>query len=324
MKQFKLAEPHTLEQALRLTGGSVESTFLLAGGSDLLGEMKDGIVEPEFVIDLGKLPDLVYIREEESTLRIGAMTTLAVLAEDARITGSFPGLHQALLSTATPQIRNVGTLGGNLCQRPRCWYYRDAQVSCRKKGGSRCYAFRGKSKYHAILGGGVCYIVHPSDLAPILLALGAKVIVLNPKGEKEVPLQDFFVLPGTNIRRENILESSDIVKEVIVPYPLQGEKSAYLKFKERGTWDFAVVSAAVSGVFSNGLCREIKIVAGGIAPIPWRFVDVEKMMKGKNVTEALVRETLRTVLVDVKPLADNSYKRELLEVVVSRAVLSLI
>lgn len=324
MKNFKLAEPQLLEQVTALAGGGAGSAFLLAGGTDLLGEIKEGIIEPELVIDLRTVPDMVFIREEESMLRIGAMTTLSELAGHALVKSSCPGLHQALLSTATPQIRNVGTVGGNLCQRPRCWYYRDSQVNCRKKGGSRCFALRGKNKYHAILGGGMCFIVHPSDLAPVLMALKADIIVFTPKGEKTVPIQKFFTLPGADVRKENILEASDVIKEIRLPLPQPGERSAYLKFKERGTWDFAIVSAAVSGIFSGSVCQELRIVAGGIAPIPWRLEDVEKKLKGKNVSETLIREAVRVSLAEAKPLADNGYKKVLVETVLCRSILSLI
>jgi xanthine dehydrogenase YagS FAD-binding subunit len=324
VRHFKLAEPRTLEQAASLADGGAGSVFFLAGGTDLLGEIKDEIIEPDLVIDMRTVPDLSFIREEGSGLRIGALTTLGELAEDSVIKNSYPGLHQALLSTATPQIRNVGTIGGNLCQRPRCWYYRDSKVNCRKKGGSRCFALQGKNKYHAILGGGLCYIVHPSDLAPVLVALGAAVFILTPKGEKTLPIQDFFTLPRVNVRRENILGPSDIVKEIQLPLPKEGQKSTYSKFKERGTWDFAVVSAAVCGVLSGSVFKELRMVAGGIAPVPWRLGEAEQRLKGKKISGTQIREAVRADLADAKPLSDNVYKIELLETVFCRAVLSLL
>ena len=324
MRHFKLAEPQSLEQVTALAGGGEGSGFLLAGGTDLLGEIKDEIIEPGLVVDLGTVPDMVFCREEESGIRIGAMTTLADLAEMSVIQSFYPGFYQALLSVATPQIRNVGTVGGNLCQRPRCWYYRDNQALCRKKGGSRCYALRGKNKYHAILGGGMCSIVHPSDLAPVLTALGADIVIHSSQGEKTVPIEDFFTLPSVGIRKENILESSEFITEIWLPLPKQAQKSAYCKFKERGTWDFAVVSAAVCGVVSGTVFRELDIVAGGVAPIPWRLEEVEDRLKGKEISESLIRQATRDSLIEAKPLSDNAYKKELLETVVSRALMSLI
>jgi xanthine dehydrogenase YagS FAD-binding subunit len=246
------------------------------------------------------------------------------LAEDPLIKNEYPALNEAANSVATPQLRNMGTAGGNLCQRPRCWYYRDPQVKCRKKGGSRCFAFRGKNKYHAILGGGLCYIVHPSDLAPALISLDAEISINSPKGDKTIPLANFYILPKVNVRKENILEPNEVLREIKIPPIKKGVKSTYSKFIERGAWDFAVVSAAVKGTVSGDVFRDIKIVLGGVAPIPWRLVRAENIIKGKKVTEDLVRDATSEALKEAKPLDDNGYKKELVETVLCRAVLSLI
>jgi xanthine dehydrogenase YagS FAD-binding subunit len=218
----------------------------------------------------------------------------------------------------------MGTAGGNLCQRPRCWYYRDPQVKCRKKAGSRCFAFRGKNKYHAILGGGLCYIVHPSDLAPALIALDAEISINSPKGDKTIPLANFYILPKINVRKENILEPNEVLREIRIPLIKKGEKSTYSKFIERGAWDFAIVSAAVKGTVSGGTFRDITIVLGGVAPVPWRLTKAENIIKGKKITEDLVREATREALKEAKPLEENGYKKELAEIVLYRAVLSLV
>lgn len=323
MKNFKIAQPQSIEQVTSLLSPKKENYYLMAGGTDLLGEIKDNIVEPEVVVDLSFLPNLSYIRKEKDSVRIGALTTVAELAEDPMIKEEYPGLHQAANSIASPQLRNVGTVGGNLCQRPRCWYYRDSEVKCRKKGGSRCYAYRGRNRYHAILGGGLCYIVHPSDLAPMLIALDAEISIHSDKGEKIVPLEDFFVLPKTNVRKENILEPGEILTEVRIPASQAGDKSTYLKLKERGTWDFAVVSAAVKGTLSKGAFQNIKIVLGGVAPVPWRMKKAEDMIKGKKAAEDLLREAAREELKEANPLEENGYKKDLVETVLYRAVLSL-
>jgi xanthine dehydrogenase YagS FAD-binding subunit len=218
----------------------------------------------------------------------------------------------------------MGTAGGNLCQRPRCWYYRDPQVKCRKKAGGRCFAFRGKNKYHAILGGGLCYIVHPSDLAPALIALDAEISINSPKGDKTIPLANFYILPKINVRKENILEPNEVLREIRIPLIKKGEKSTYSKFIERGAWDFAIVSAAVKGTVSGGTFRDITIVLGGVAPVPWRLTKAENIIKGKKITEDLVREATREALKEAKPLEENGYKKELAEIVLYRAVLSLV
>jgi xanthine dehydrogenase YagS FAD-binding subunit len=324
MKNFSMAEPGTIEQVTTFLSKKRERSFLLAGGTDLMGEIKDDIIEPEIVVDLKSIPGLSYIREEKDEVHIGAMTSLAELAENPLIKDDYAGLHAAAKSVATPQLRNMGTVGGNLCQRPRCWYYRDPQVKCRKKGGSKCFAFRGRNKYHAILGGGLCYIVHPSDLAPAFISLDAKISIVAPKGEKTIPLEDFYILPKVNVRQENILNSDEVVREIRIPRPKSGEKSTYYKLKERGAWDFALLSAAVKGVVSGGVFKDIKIVLGGVAPVPWRLEKAENIIRGRAVTEELLRQAAREALKEARALKENGYKKDLLGVALSRAALSLV
>ena len=324
MTNFKIAEPQTIDQITSLTIERKDKYRLMAGGTDLLAEIKDEIIGPEVVVDLKSIPDLSYIKKEKNGVRIGALTSLTRLAEDPLIKNDYPALHEAANSVASPQLRNMGTVGGNLCQRPRCWYYRDPQVQCRKKGGSKCFASRGKNKYHAILGGELCYIVHPSDLAPALITLDAEISINSPKGNKTIPLANFYILPKVNVRKENILEPNEVLREIRIPLAKKGEKSTYSKFIERGAWDFAVVSAAVKGTVSAGTFRDIKIVLGGVAPIPWRLTKAENVIKGKKVTENLVREAAREALKEAKPLEENGYKKELAETVLYRAALSLV
>jgi len=324
MKNFGMAEPQTIEQLSAFLRDKGEKSCLLAGGTDLLGEIKDEIIEPEVVVDLKSVPNLSYIRKERDGIHIGALTSLAEVVEDSMIANDYPGLHEAASSVATPQLRNMGTIGGNLCQRPRCWYYRDPKVNCRKKGGSKCFAFRGRNKYHAIFGGGLCYIVHPSDLAPALISLGAKISIVAPTGDKTIPLEDFYVLPQANVQRENILNSDEFVREIMVPPVKSGEKSTYYKLKERGAWDFALLSAAVKGVVVGGVFKEIKIVLGGAAPIPWRLEKAENIIRDKTVNEELLRQAAREALKEARALKENGYKRDLLEVILSRAALSLV
>lgn len=324
MKNFKLAEPQTIEQALALISKAGEKMFLMSGGTDLLTEIKEGVLEPDIVIDLKTIQGLSFIKKEKDGVHIGALATVADLASDPLIRQEYAGLHEAALSVATPQIRNVGTVGGNLCQRPRCWYYRDSQVACRKKGGSQCYASRGRNKYHAIFGGGMCYIVYPSDLAPALISFDAQVIISSPRGEKTMPLANFYVLPSKNVRRENVLGPDEILREVKIPLAKKEDKSTYVKLKERGTWDFALVSAAVKGTVSGKGFSDLKIVLGGVAPIPWRLEKVEDALRKKKVSEALIKDASRAALEEAKPLEENGYKKALVEAAISRAVMSLI
>ncbi len=324
MKQFKLAQPQTIEQAASLLSNTAKKCMLMAGGTDLLDELKNEIASPEIVVDLLSISGLSYITQENQGLKIGALTPISELQNDFFIEINYSVLHQAVLSLASPQLRNMGTVGGNLCQRPRCWYYRDSKVECRKKGGSRCFAQRGRNKYHAIFGGGMCYIVHPSDLAPALISLGAEVIVQSPKEEKKLKLEDFFKLPSTNIRKENSLSPDEVVKEIRIPPTKEGAKSTYYKLKERGTWDFAVVSAAVSGILRQGVFKDINIILGGVAPIPWRLKSAEELIKGEKLTDNLLRTAIREDLKDSKPLSENAYKQDLIEAVVDKAVSAIV
>ena len=324
MKNFKIAQPQTIDQVTSLLSEKREKCYLMAGGTDLLGEIKDEIIEPEVVVDLKYIPDLSYIKKEKDGVRIGVLTSIAELAENPMIKNDYQGLYEAANVVATPQLRNLGTVGGNLCQRPRCWYYRDPQLLCQKKGGFECYAYTGRNKYHAIFGGGPCYIVHPSDLAPALISLDAEISISSPEGEKTLPLADFFILPVVDVRKENILGADEVVKEIKIPPAKNGEKSTYYKLKERGGWDFALVSVAVKGIVSGDVFKDIKIVLGGVAPIPWRLEKAENIIKGKKVTEELLRRAAREALKDARPLKENEFKKELIETVLYRMALSLV
>ncbi|MEW5901061.1 MAG: xanthine dehydrogenase family protein subunit M [Acidobacteriota bacterium] len=324
MKNFVWAEPRSVEQVLALLGQGDKKIALMAGGTDLFTEIKESVVEPDIVVDLNGVRGLSYIKKDKDSVHIGALTTLAALAGDSVIRTDFPGLHEAAESLATPQLRNVGTVAGNLCQRPRCWYYRDGLSVCRKKGGSQCFAAKGRNKYHAIFGGGICHIVYPSDLAPMLIALDAEVAISTPRGDKNMPLAEFYALPSKNVRRENVLGPDEIVREVKIPLAKKGDKSAYVKLRERGTWDFALASAAVKGVLSGKSLNGLKIVLGGVAPIPWRLEKAEKALQGKKLSGTLVKEASRTALQEARPLQENGYKVKLAEAAISRALLSLV
>jgi len=325
MKEFKLAQPMTLDQATSLLSKEKAGCAIMAGGTDILDLLKSKIIAPELVLDLKTVPGLAGLKEDKRHVTIRAMTTVSDLAESPVIGENFPGLKQAALSLASPQLRNVGTVGGNLCQRPRCWYYRDTDTICWKKGGSHCYAARGKNKYHAIFGSGICHIVYPSDLAPALISLDAEVTISGPAGKKDiVKLEDFYSSPQTDVRRENILEPHQVVSEIWIPLSKNNANSTYCKFKERGTWDFAVVSAAVSGVVSNRAFSDIRIVCGGVAPIPWRLKKTEDLIRGKKVDAAVIRQGTRAALADAKPLEENAYKMDLLEAVLDAAISSLV
>jgi xanthine dehydrogenase YagS FAD-binding subunit len=323
MKNFQYGKPASLEQAAAFLGKGDPNVFLIAGGTDLLGEIKEGLIAPAVVIDLKAVPGLAYVKKDKDGLTIGALTTIAELAEDEGVQKGYRALHEAAKAVASPQLRNMGTVGGNLCQRPRCWYYRDASVVCNKKGGTKCFAEKGRNKYHAIFAGGFCWAVYPSDLAPALIALDAKVVLASAKGERTLPLAEFYAPPIVNVRKENVLNGQEVVKEVRVPPAKPNERSAYLKFIERGSWDFAVVSAAVKARLAGTTIEDIRIVCGGVAPVPWRLRKAEDALKGRKASETAARQAAKMALKDAAPLSENGYKVDLLETIVARAVASL-
>ncbi|HEX5890916.1 MAG TPA: xanthine dehydrogenase family protein subunit M [Pyrinomonadaceae bacterium] len=326
MKSFEWTNPTTINEAVKLlsvSGGDIdEAPRPIAGGQDLLTTMKDYTSRPARLVNLKQIRGLDRITLNARGLTIGALVTLTELEEHAGVRKSFPGLSEAAHSIATPQIRNLGTVGGNLCQRPRCWYFRLEEVNCLKKGGSECYAAAGENKYNAIIAGGPSYIVHPSDLAPMLLALGARVTVSGAAGRRVIPLDKFFTLPSEgNIRRENVLENDDIITEVFVPSSALAARSTYLKFKERESLDFALASvAAAVQLGSNRTVRDVRIVLGGVAPIPWRVPAAEKFLVGKELKPDVLAEAAKIALADAKPLEKNEYKVPLTQTLVRRAL----
>jgi len=294
----------------------------IAGGQDLLTTMKDYITRPTRVVNLKGIRGLDKIESDgKGGLRIGALATLAQLEESPVVRRGFPGLAEAAHSVGTPQIRNLGTVGGNLCQRPRCWYFRLEEVVCLKKGGTECYAATGENKYHAIFGGGPSYIVHPSDLAPMLVALGASVTVAGAAGQRTIALDKFFTLPADgNVRRENVLQNEEIITEVLVPASKFAAHSTYLKFKERDSMDFAMSAVAAALALDGKTVSEARLVLGGVAPIPWRVPKAESALVGKTINNDLLIDVAKVALQGAEPLAKNAYKVPLTQTLVRRAL----
>jgi xanthine dehydrogenase YagS FAD-binding subunit len=329
MNAFEWISPGTIAEAvaaLKPVPGTVdpdEAARPIAGGQDLLTTMKDYITRPTRVVNLKAIRGLDKITPDgKGGLRIGALVTLTQLEEHPVVRRDFPGLAEAAHSIATPQIRNLGTVGGNLCQRPRCWYFRLEEAVCLKKGGSECFAATGENKYNAILGGGPSYIVHPSDLAPMLLALGGSVSVSGPEGKRIIPLENFFTLPAEgNLRRENVLKNDELITEIQIPSSGFASHSTYLKFKERDSLDFALsaVAAAVA-LGPNKTVTEARLVLGGVAPIPWRVPKAEAALVGQTLTSDVLATAARIALDGAKPLEKNAYKIPLTQTLVRRAL----
>ena len=312
MHPFQYHEPQSLDQAATLL--AEPDAHIIAGGSDLLDEVKEGIVSPGHVVSLASVPDLAGIKETEEGLRIGAMTTIADVASHPVIRTAYTALAEAAGGLATPQIRNVGTLGGNLNQRPRCWYYRHPLIPCLKKGGDRCYALAGNTKYLCVTGGDRCYIVHPSDTAVALSVFGASVEIGGINGSRTVPIGEFFASPAVDVTRETVLEPGEVVTGVTLPRPAdlgadgQPPGSLYIKAREREAGDFALVSVAVRLAVSGGIVQQAAVALGGVAPVPYRATQVEEYLAGCAVEEVDAVHAGTLSIPDARPMTDNGYK----------------
>ena len=327
MRRFAYIEPASVAAASRILADRKTRAMPLAGGVDLLGELKDRIVEPEALVNLKAIRELDFVRfDSDGTLRLGALATLTAVAENGRVQQEFPAIAQAAASVGSPEIRNVGTVGGNLFQRPRCWYYRSSLHKCLKKGGDVCFTTIGDSRYHAILGGGPSFIVHPSDLAPALIACNARVLVSAPDGKKDVPLEKFYVLPRVRLDHETILGPGEIVTEVVVPAEFStaaSVRSLFVKFREKESFDFALVSVAVSMKMEGVVCRSARVVLGGVAPVPWRSEEAERAVTGKVMNVPVAAQAAEAALRDASPLPHNGYKVPLSKALIERALLDL-
>jgi len=325
MKSFANTNARDLQHAVTVaqqTRQQGRASAFVGGGSDLLALVKERIAVPDVLVNLKTIKGLDQVKRTSDGVNIGGLMTLDALSRHDLIRGQYTVLAEAAETVATPQIRNVGTLAGNVCQRPWCWYFRNG-FPCYKNGGNTCFSFGGENQFHAIFGGGPSYIVHPSDTAVALLALDAKFRIAGVSGERILPAADFFALPQQNPARENVLAVDEALAEIQVPAPRMGTRSTYHKIMDREAWTHAVVSAAVVLEMDRQICRSARVVLGGVAPIPWRLPQVEEMLKGQRINEALAAKAAETALEGAKPLAKNAYKVPLTKGVVRRTLLEL-
>jgi xanthine dehydrogenase YagS FAD-binding subunit len=327
MKGFDLHEPTTVTQAVGLLDQLGTAGKILAGGSDLVGGvMKDwitgkGMPLPSALVDITAIPDLKGIKSSASGISIGAATTLTELIESADVQKAIPLLSDAAKTVASPLIRNFGTLGGNINQRPRCWFFRGEDFACYKKGGDFCYAVTGDNTYHAIIGGELCYIVHPSDTATALLALNASAKVAGPSGVRDVTFDTYFHGPREDVLTETILKPNEVMSEVTIPTPAAGTKMAWTKLKDRQVYDFAVVSVAVAfAVDAAGKWTDGRVVLGGVAPVPYRAAVVETALKGQDV-KAAAKQAAAQIRTVARPMSLNSYKVDIAANLIERTLL---
>jgi xanthine dehydrogenase YagS FAD-binding subunit len=320
MKSFANVNARDLKHAVAQLGHP--NALPVGGGSDLLGMVKEHLVEPDLLVNLKTIRGLDQVSAKGAEIHIGGLITLDTLSHDSLIRANYAVLAEAAESVATPQIRNAGTLAGNICQRPWCWYYRN-NFPCFKNGGTKCFSVAGENQFHAIFGGGPSFIVHPSDTAPALVALEAKFRVVGPAGERIVPAAEFFTLPKVNPAKENSLAKEEVVAAVQLPRAAKGTRSTYHKVLDREAWTHAVVSAAVVLEMEGELCKRARLVLGGVAPIPWRLEKVEAMLAGQRITPELAAQAGAAAVEGANPLAKNGYKVPLTKAIVRRTVLGV-
>jgi len=322
MRKFTHANAKTVEEAVSLLRRYGDKAAVIAGGTDLMGKMKDEILPtyPEAVINLKTIPGLDFIREEEGDLRIGGLTRLEDIAIDPVIKTRYRALSEAAERTASTHLREMGTIGGNICQDIRCWFYRNPRnrFPCLRKGGGRCYALEGDNRYHSIFGGSVaegCMAVHPSDTAPALIALDARIVT----SRRIVRTEDFFEV---GVCRTTMLDPDEIVTEILVPAPLEGTKSAFIKFALRESIDFPIVNCGAMVTCSDGTVTDARVCLNAVWVKPYRAIKAEEAMAGKSITEETAEAAGAAAVSEAKPLRDNGYMVQIAKTMVKRAILS--
>ena len=307
MPNFSYVQPKTLADAIKHL--SSDGARLHAGGTDLLGCLRDDIFPAKKLVSISQLKDLRGIRQmKDGGLRIGALSTLTEVAHNKMILERYPALAKGALEAASPQLRNQGTIGGNICQKPRCWYYR-GEFHCLRKGGDRCYAYQGENQFHCIFGsGGICFVTHLSDTAPALVAYEATALVAGPKGTRRAPLAKFHVLPAEDVKKETVLRPNEIVTEILLPPPVQGLRSSYRKVRARQSWDFALAGVALALKFNGDRVEQARVVLSGAAPIPWRSKEVEEAVTGKRLDVDAIARAAEAAVKNAEPLDQNGYK----------------
>lgn len=336
MKAFQYAVAETRGAALAAVA---DGWVPKAGGVDLLDHLKERIGHTPRIVGLHEIGELRgAVEEPGGAIRIGPLTTLRELSQDATIRRALPSLAEAAGHAATPQIRALATVGGNLCQRPRCWYYRQQAYHCLKKGGGTCYAVEGENQFHALFGGGPCHIVHPSNLAPVLVAANAQFELTSPAGARVVPAREFFVLPSESLGAENVLEADELMTAIRIP--MAPRKSGYVELRHRQSFDWPLATCAVTlmpegpvgdgaqttaseaspeGSDQGGWC----VVMGAVAPVPWRSAPAEVVLAGhESITAELAERAADAALEGAEPMSQNAWRLRLARAAVRRALLA--
>jgi xanthine dehydrogenase YagS FAD-binding subunit len=295
----------------------------LAGGQDLLARMKDYIDSPDRLVNVKNALDATVAATPDGGVKIGGAMKVVDLAEHAQVAKLYPAVAAAAIEIGTPQIRNQATVGGNINQRPRCWYYRNEEFVCYKKGGSRCFAVNGENQYHAIFGNdGPSHIVHPSSLAVPFLAYGAKFRVLGSKGEREITAADYFTMPTLqNVMKENVLEDDELLTHVILPAP-GNVKSGHYEVRYKASHDWPLAFATVVLAMNGQTIRSARVVLGAVAPVPWRSRAAEEALVGKTLNEETGTAAGEAAIKEAKPMSGNAYKIQITRTAVKRAIMN--
>jgi xanthine dehydrogenase YagS FAD-binding subunit len=318
---FSYIRPDSLAEAIAYL--ALEGARVHAGGTDLLGCLRDRVYGVSTVVSIAGIKELKGIAVTPAGgLRIGSLTTIAEVTRHPVIRSKYPALSMAAAEVASPQLRNQGTIGGNLCQKPRCWYYR-GEFNCLRKGGDRCYAVEGENAYHCIFGGDNCFIVHPSDTAPALVALQASVVIAGPNGRRTVAVENFHMPPAVDYRSETVLEPAEIITEIVLPPPAEGLRSSYRKVRARRAWDFALAGVALAIVFSGGQAVDSRLVLSGAAPVPWRCTGAEEVLKGRRLDQERAAMAAAAAVKDAEPMEQNEYKIALFRGLIEQQLIAI-
>ena len=311
LPKFNYVRPTTVNEALAVLND--RPALIHGGGTDLLGCLREGIFSADTLVSLSSIDELKGVREAtDGGLRIGALAKVAEIAASDTVAAGYTALADAASEVASPQLRNQGTIGGNLCQKPRCWYYR-GHFDCIRKGGEKCFAYEGENQYHCIFGGDMCYIVHPSDTAPALAALGAVCRISGPTSSRSVAVEALHVSPTEDPQRETVLGPDEILTEIVLPAPAKGLRSSYRKVRTRGAWDFALAGVALAIVFDGDTVRSARVFLSGAAPVPWRSKTAEEAIVGTTLDAATIDKAAAATVEGAQPLEHNGYKVPLFE-----------
>jgi xanthine dehydrogenase YagS FAD-binding subunit len=322
VKAFSYVNPKNEKEAIGALSAEPDKVMPIAGGQDLLARLKDYVAEPDRIVNVKGALDATVTPMPGGGLKIGAAMKLVDLAEHAQVAKLYPAMALAAIEVGTPQIRNQGTVGGNLNQRPRCWYFRNEEFVCFKKGGSVCFSPSGENQFHAIFGNGPSFIVHPSSLAVPSVAYGATFRIAGPKGERMVPAAEYFTMPTLqNVRSENVLAPNELLTHVILPAPGTVKSGHYeVRYKESHDWPIAFATVVIG--MAGETIKTARVVMGAVAPVPWRSAAAEAALVGKPINEQTATAAAEAAVREARPLSQNAYKVQVAKTAVKRAILN--